>query len=121
MKRELAQHLQLKYRMPEKIKILLAEDDQNFGSVLRDYLVVNGYDVVLCEDGVMALSQFEKQKFDLCITDIMMPYKDGHTLAQEIKQKNNKIPLIFLTAKTERSDFRKGMEMGADDYITKPF
>jgi len=107
--------------MPERIKILLVEDDLNFGSVLRDYLSVNGYEVTLCEDGVVAFARLEKGVFDLCITDIMMPYKDGFTLAEEIKQFNNDLPIIFLTAKTLKEDMLRAYKIGADDYIIKPF
>lgn len=102
-------------------RILLAEDDPNFGSVLKDYLTINGYNVVHCTDGESAAIEFENTPFDLCIIDVMMPLKDGFALAKEIKQKNNTIPFVFLTAKTMKQDILKGYESGANDYITKPF
>lgn len=107
--------------MTKKISILLAEDDASFGGVLRDYLSINGYEVRLCEDGEVALSAFETQSFDLLITDVMMPLKDGFTLADEIRRINSSIPLIFLTARTQKADVIKGYRAGADDYVTKPF
>ncbi|MBN8703250.1 MAG: response regulator transcription factor [Bacteroidetes bacterium] len=103
------------------IKILLAEDDINFGSVLKDYLTISGYAVVHCLDGEIALREFGKNEFDLCVLDVMLPLKDGFTLAKEIKQINNTTPFIFLTAKTLKEDIVKGYEIGANDYITKPF
>ena len=102
-------------------KILLAEDDTNFGAVLRDYLTMNDYDVKLCKDGNEALQTFLSSSFDICILDVMMPLKDGFVLAREIKEKNQTIPIIFLTAKTLKNDVLEGFKIGADDYITKPF
>jgi DNA-binding response OmpR family regulator len=102
-------------------KILLAEDDTNFGAVLRDYLIMNDYDVKLCKDGNEALQTFLTYTFDICILDVMMPLKDGFMLAREIKEKNQNIPIIFLTAKTLKNDVLEGFKIGADDYITKPF
>ena len=107
--------------MSKKINLLLAEDDPNFGSVLRDYLSINGFNVVLCQDGESASQVFENTPFDLCIIDVMMPLKDGLTLAMEIKQKKPGTPFIFLTAKTLKQDIMKGYQIGAEDYITKPF
>lgn len=107
--------------MSRKISILLAEDDASFGGVLRDYLALNSYDVRLCVDGEQALSAFETQPFDLVITDVMMPAKDGFSLAEEIRAINSSMPLIFLTARTQRDDVLRGYRAGADDYITKPF
>lgn len=107
--------------MRKKKKILLAEDDLNFGSVLRDYLTVNGYEVKLCSDGLVAMAAFEKESFDLCISDIMMPYSDGFTLVSEIRKVNTSIPFIFLTAKTLKEDMIKAYKIGADDYLVKPF
>lgn len=104
-----------------KSKILLAEDDNNFGLVLKDYLTMQDFDVYLCRDGAEALRHFEKGKFDLCIFDVMMPVMDGFTLAEKIKEKDRNIPLIFLTAKSMKVDMIKGFKIGADDYITKPF
>jgi two-component system, OmpR family, response regulator len=102
-------------------KILLVEDEKNFALVLKDYLRMNDYDVELCEDGETGISAFKKGAYDLCIIDVMMPKKDGFTLATEIKGINKITPIIFLTAKTLREDVIKGYLIGADDYITKPF
>lgn len=107
--------------MSEKISILLVEDDKSFGGVLRDYLSLNGYQVLLSEDGEHGASAFETGKFDLVITDVMMPFKDGFTLAEEIRKINSAIPLIFLTARSQKEDVLRGYRMGADDYISKPF
>jgi DNA-binding response OmpR family regulator len=103
------------------MKILLAEDDPNLGTLLQEYLQAKGYDVVLAKDGNAGLDLFLKQEFDFCILDVMMPKKDGFALAKEIRTKNADIPLIFLTAKSMQDDTLKGFELGADDYITKPF
>ncbi|WP_172915559.1 response regulator transcription factor [Capnocytophaga canimorsus] len=102
-------------------KILLVEDDPNFGTVLKDYLVMSGFDVALAKNGMEGFERFRKEPFDLCILDVMMPYKDGFTLAKEIREKNEKIPIIFLTARTMREDVLKGYKVGADDYLNKPF
>ncbi|MEM0991638.1 MAG: response regulator transcription factor [Bacteroidota bacterium] len=102
-------------------KILLVEDDQNFGDVLRSYLEMHDYEVTLATDGVQGLEKFNRGKFDLCIFDVMMPKKDGFTLAQEIREKDTETPIIFLTAKTMKDDVIKGFKIGADDYISKPF
>jgi DNA-binding response OmpR family regulator len=102
-------------------RILLAEDDPNFGIVLRDYLELHDYAVTLCNDGCKGLTAFRKGIFDLCILDVMMPEKDGFTLARDIKKLNPNVPLIFLTAKTLKEDMLEGFKIGADDYITKPF
>ncbi len=102
-------------------KILLVEDDQNFGDVLRSYLEMHDYGVTLAADGILGLEAFRKDHFDLCILDVMMPRKDGFTLAKEIRERNQEIPLIFLTAKTMKDDVLQGFKIGADDYIAKPF
>jgi DNA-binding response OmpR family regulator len=102
-------------------KILLAEDDQNFGDVLRSYLEMHDYAVTLATDGVLALEAFRKNHYDLCILDVMMPRKDGFTLAKDIRERNQDIPIIFLTAKTMKDDVLQGFKLGADDYISKPF
>lgn len=102
-------------------KILLVEDDQNFGVVLRDYLSLNDFDVTLAKNGMEGFEKFKKDNYDLCILDVMMPYKDGYTLAKEIREKNKDIPLIFLTAKSMKEDVMKGYKVGADDYLNKPF
>ncbi len=106
---------------PIKQKILLVEDDMNFGIILRDYLMLNDYDVVLARNGMEGFEKYKKDNFDLIILDVMMPYKDGFTLAKEIRQRDQKVPLIFLTAKTLKEDMLKGYQIGADDYINKPF
>lgn len=102
-------------------KILLVEDDQNFGDVLRSYLEMHDYQVVLATDGVLGLEAFRKGHFDLCILDVMMPRKDGFALAKDIRERNAEIPIIFLTAKTMKDDVLQGFKLGADDYISKPF
>ncbi|RRA97142.1 response regulator transcription factor [Paenimyroides viscosum] len=102
-------------------KILLVEDDPNFGSILKDYLMMNDFDVTLAKNGMEGFEKFKKDTFDLCILDVMMPYKDGFTLAREIRDKNKEIPIIFLTAKTMKEDVLKGYKVGADDYLNKPF
>ena len=108
--------------MISKIKqILLVEDDDNFGTVLRDYLQLNGYKVVLTRNGLEGFEKFKKYEFDICILDVMMPYKDGFTLAKEIRSKDKTTPIVFLTAKSMKEDVLKGYKIGADDYLTKPF
>ena len=102
-------------------QILLVEDDVNFGTVLRDYLQLNGYKVVLARNGLEGFEKFKKNQFDICILDVMMPYKDGFTLAKEIRLKDKSTPIIFLTAKSMKEDVLKGYKIGADDYLTKPF
>ena len=102
-------------------KILLVEDDPNFGTVLRDYLALNDYNVTHAKDGIEDLIMFKNNDFDLCILDVMMPRKDGFSLAQDIRSKNKEIPIIFLTAKTLKEDVLKGYQVGADDYLNKPF
>jgi len=102
-------------------KILLVEDDQNFGDVLRSYLEMHDFDVTLATDGEAGLEKYNQGKFDLCIFDVMMPKKDGFTLAQEIREKDKQTPIIFLTAKTLKEDVVEGFKIGGDDYITKPF
>ena len=130
--------------MEEKIKILLCEDDENLGMLLREYLQAKGFTTVLCPDGEVGYKgkcacdmytsslflwrtgevgykEFNKNKFDIAVLDVMMPKKDGFTLAQEIRQTNAVLPIIFLTAKTLKEDILEGFKIGADDYITKPF
>ena len=102
-------------------RILLVEDDQNFGDVLRSYLEMHGFDVTLATDGLQGLEQYQNGKFDLCIFDVMMPKMDGFSLAKEIRDKDADMPIIFLTAKAMKEDVLKGFKIGADDYITKPF
>ena len=107
--------------MDEKLRILLCEDDENLGMLLREYLQAKGYSAELFPDGEAGFKAFLKNKYDLCVLDVMMPKKDGFTLAQEIRQANAEIPIIFLTAKTLKEDILEGFKIGADDYITKPF
>lgn len=102
-------------------KILLVEDDPNFGNILKEYLTLNDYDITLAKNGIEGLEKFKKEEYDLCILDVMMPYKDGFTLAKEIREKNEVVPIFFLTAKQLKEDVLKGFKIGADDYLTKPF
>jgi len=104
-----------------KPKILYAEDDENLGYVTTDNLNLKGYKTVYCKDGKEALDAFGKEKFDLCILDVMMPKIDGFTIAKTIREKDKNIPIIFITAKTMKEDRIAGFMTGADDYITKPF
>ena len=102
-------------------KILIVEDDYNFGSILKDYLTLNSYKVVLATNGKDGYNKCFSDDFDLCILDVMMPYKDGFTLAKEIREKKEDLPIVFLTAKTLKEDVLRGFKIGADDYLTKPF
>ncbi len=104
-----------------QINILLAEDDRNLGNILKNYLDAKGYSTLLCVNGQEAVDAFHTKEFDFCILDIMMPVKDGFTVAREIRAANAKVPILFLTAKALQEDKLKGFEAGADDYITKPF
>jgi two-component system, OmpR family, response regulator len=105
----------------ESAKILLVEDDINFGNVLKGFLEMHGYEVTLARDGQAGAAAFGTKSFDLCILDVMMPKVDGFTLAAQIREQNKKVPLIFLTAKSMKEDQLKGYKSGADDYLTKPF
>jgi DNA-binding response OmpR family regulator len=105
----------------KKYRILLCEDDQNLGMVLKNYLELNDYDVTLERDGRLGLAAFQREKFDICLLDVMMPNMDGFTLAEEIRDVDPDIPLFFLSAKTMKEDIIQGYKLGADDYITKPF
>lgn len=105
----------------EQKRILLVEDDQNFGTVLKDYLSLNDYDVTLAKDGLEGLIMFKNDIYDMCILDVMMPRKDGFSLAKDIRSTNKEIPIIFLTAKTLKEDVLRGYQVGADDYLNKPF
>lgn len=107
--------------MEEKLKLFLCEDDENLGMLLREYLQAKGYDTDLYTDGEVGYKGFVKEKYDLCILDVMMPKKDGITLVKEIRAINTEIPIIFLTAKNMKDDILEGFKAGADDYITKPF
>lgn len=106
--------------MDNNLKILLAEDDKNLGTILKAYLEAKGYPTVLCVNGEEAWQSFNNQPFDFCILDVMMPIKDGFTVAREIRQVS-KIPIIFLTARSMQDDKMQGFQIGADDYIAKPF
>ncbi len=104
-----------------KAHILLAEDDDNLGLLLQEYLTAKGYKTELFSNGEMALKAFKNSSYDLCILDVMMPKMDGFTLAKEIRIINSNVPIIFLTAKSLKTDVVEGFKIGADDYITKPF
>jgi len=107
--------------MEEKLRVLLCEDDENLGMLLREYLQAKGFLVDLFPDGDAGLKGFQKEKYDLCVLDVMMPKKDGFSLAKDIRSTNSEIPIIFLTAKTLKEDILEGFKLGADDYMTKPF
>ncbi len=103
------------------VKIFLVEDDLSFGSVLKSYLEINDFSVEWVDDGKYAVDHFRKGMFDICILDVMLPHVDGFTIANEIRQINNLVPIIFLTAKKMKEDVLKGYDVGGDDYITKAF
>ncbi|EAY30770.1 response regulator transcription factor [Microscilla marina] len=105
----------------DKIRVLLVEDDLNLGNLLQDYLEMENFDVHLCRDGEAGFEAFEAGTYDICLLDVMMPKKDGFTLAKQIKEKNQAVPILFLTAKSLKEDKINGFTIGADDYITKPF
>ncbi|MDR0427283.1 MAG: response regulator transcription factor [Dysgonamonadaceae bacterium] len=107
--------------MEEKVKIFMCEDDENLGMLLREYLQAKNFFVDLFPDGEAGSRAFPKEKYDLCILDVMMPKKDGFALAHEVRSLNAEIPIIFLTAKTMKEDILRGFKIGADDYLTKPF
>ena len=107
--------------MEKRTRVILAEDDENLGLLLREYLIAKGYDTDLYPDGEVAYKGFQKNQYDLCIFDVMMPKKDGFTLAKDVRMLNTYIPIIFLTAKSMKDDVIEGFKIGADDYMTKPF
>lgn len=107
--------------MSDAKRILLVEDDPNFGLVLKDYLSLNSFEVTLARNGMEGFEKYKKEAFDACILDVMMPFKDGFTLAKEIREDDTVIPIIFLTAKSLKEDVLKGYKSGADDYLNKPF
>lgn len=107
--------------MQSKAKVLLAEDDASLAFVIKDNLEEEGYEVTWCADGETTLHQFQKSNFDIYLLDVMMPVKDGFTVAKKIRQKNDMVPILFLTAKSQEQDKLDGFKSGADDYITKPF
>jgi DNA-binding response OmpR family regulator len=103
------------------MKVLLAEDDRDFGNILSQYVTINGFDVTLARDGKEAWDLFSMDKPDICVLDVMMPEMDGFTLGEKIKEAHPDVPLIYLTAKSLKEDIVRGLKIGADDYITKPF
>jgi DNA-binding response OmpR family regulator len=107
--------------MNNTTKILLVEDDPNLGQLLQEYLEIKGFDTTLARDGEKAFALYKQHTYDLCIFDVMLPRKDGFSLAKEIRAVNKQIPIIFLTAKSLKEDTLEGLRIGADDYITKPF
>lgn len=107
--------------MEKTIKILLVEDDKNLGFILKSYLIVKGYPTVLSQDGAEALERFENEAFDFVILDTVLPNIDGYSLAEKIKEYDKEVPIVFLSSKNSRSDVSKGFEVGADDFIAKPF
>lgn len=104
-----------------KPQILLVEDDENLGRVIKDYLTICNFDVSLCPNGEIGWNQFKSAKYDACILDVMLPQRDGFTLAEMIRKENELVPILFLTAKSSKEDVINGFKIGADDYITKPF
>jgi DNA-binding response OmpR family regulator len=107
--------------MKTKASILLVEDDKNLGFVIQDFLSESGYKVELAENGILAIATFAKMKFEICLIDIMLPLKDGFSVAEDIRRKDTHVPIIFLTARAMKEDKIRGFKIGADDYITKPF
>lgn len=107
--------------MEQQLKVLLAEDDKNLGTILKAYLEAKGFPTELCVNGQEALDKFKRDDFNFCILDVMMPVMDGFALAKEIRKLDKKVPMLFLTAKSMQEDKLKGFELGADDYIGKPF
>jgi DNA-binding response OmpR family regulator len=104
-----------------KSRILIAEDDVNLGLVLKEFLKAKGFEIILTSNGEECMQRFNSEVFDFCILDIMMPKKDGFSVAEEIRKADKNIPILFLTAKAMKEDTIKGLKIGADDYITKPF
>lgn len=103
------------------MRVLIAEDDRDFGNILAQYVTISGFDVTLARDGKEAWEEFNSNRPDICVLDVMMPEMDGFTLAEKIKQAAPEMPFIFLTARSLKEDIVKGLKLGADDYITKPF
>lgn len=104
-----------------KYKILLVEDDLNLGQILNEYLTLKGYDTTLCRDGEEGVLAFKRDQFHLCLFDVMLPKKDGFSMAKDIRRTDKETPIIFLTAKSMKADTIEGFKIGGDDYITKPF
>ncbi|SFO19338.1 DNA-binding response regulator, OmpR family, contains REC and winged-helix (wHTH) domain [Chitinophaga sp. YR627] len=107
--------------MVSNVQILLAEDDYQYGSIIKKQLEAAGYAVVHCFDGEVALKKFQRDDFDLCILDVLMPKKDGFTLAQDIRKKNGMIPILFISSKATDEDRLHGFRIGGDDFLVKPF
>jgi DNA-binding response OmpR family regulator len=107
--------------MNKTIKILLAEDEPSLGQIIKESLETRNFEVLLCENGAVALQKYEEEKPELLVLDVMMPLKDGFTLAEEIREHNAEIPIIFLTAKSQVKDVVEGFEIGGNDYLKKPF
>jgi DNA-binding response OmpR family regulator len=107
--------------MGARHRILLLEDDPNLGQIVQEHLQMNGYDVHLCANGEEGAGAYKRERYDLCLVDIMMPRKDGFTFAREIRETDQQTPIIFLTAKSLKEDRIEGFKIGCDDYITKPF
>jgi two-component system OmpR family response regulator len=105
----------------DKVKLLLVEDDPNLGTILNEYLEAKGFDTTLCKNGEEGYEAFTKDQYRICVFDVMMPIKDGFTLAKEIRRINQEVPIVFLTAKSMKEDTITGFNLGADDYIKKPF
>jgi two-component system OmpR family response regulator len=104
-----------------KPRVLLSEDDPNLGRLLQEYLDAKGFVTELATNGKEGFDKFRKGSWDICLLDVMMPVKDGYTLAREIREINKEVPIVFLTAKSMKEDAIEGFNSGADDYITKPF
>lgn len=104
-----------------EVKILMVEDDDSLGSILREYLMLKGYLVTHAKDGLEALEMYEKDKFDICLLDVMMPKLDGFNVAKKIRENDEYLPIVFVTAKSMQEDKLEGLKIGADDYVTKPF
>lgn len=105
----------------ENLSVLVAEDDPNLGAILNQFLKAKGYQTTWAKDGQEGFELYKKKKYDILLLDVMMPVKDGFTLAKEIRETDKDVPIIFLTAKSLKDDLLKGFEVGADDYLTKPF
>ncbi len=107
--------------MKKKTRVLLCEDDPNLGTLLKEYLIAKGFETDLATDGVEGLKAFRRSSFDFVILDVMMPLKDGFTVAKEIREDDKHTPILFLTAKSMKEDTLEGFKAGGDDYLTKPF